>query len=397
MRTGRNGATPWWLPGVCLVLTGWCANQYVSLINWYQQFRQLSEFEAMLVMGSYLLGMIPALAVGGPLTDRFGRKTFSLIALSSSVLGSLVMIFGAVNVVGLYAGRVFTGLGMGLAMVAITSWVKFLSPGTAGATRAALCTSLGFAVGPIISGVVVGISAHPEIAYLIHALAAIAWLVFIVLGSEEPRVDQRAAHALSAPTSAQNLRRFYHVVLPAAPWVFGMAATGFAVVPALSDGAGGSSLLYSTVAVAVTMGMGTLIQPLVRRFNNVHKVWLLLAGLGTALVALLLMIAVSLSGSEALGVVAFITAGSANGILLVAGLSQVLDLAAPHDVGKLTGRFYMACFIGFTFPTLFAMWRLIAAPELFIGILAVLCVLSMAQVYRARHELPNAGLEKLND
>ncbi|MBF6670815.1 MFS transporter [Glutamicibacter sp. FBE19] len=379
-----------------MVLTGWCANQYVSLINWYQQFRDLSEVEAMLVMGSYLVGMIPALAFGGPLADRLGRKLFSLIALSSSIVGSLIMAAGALNVAGLYAGRVFSGLGMGLAMVAITSWVKLLSPGPAGATRAALCTSLGFAVGPIVSGAIVGFSAHPEIAYLVHALTTIAWLVLLVVASEEPRIQLQEATATGSETTLENRRRFNRVVLPSAPWVFGMAATGFAVVPALSDGPGGSSLLYSTVAVAVTMGMGTIIQPFVRRYNDVRKISLLIAGLVTALAALLLMIAVSLTGSELLGVVAFIVSGSANGILLVAGLSQVLDLAGSADVGKLTGRFYMVCFVGFTFPTLFASWRLIADPVLFIAILALLCLASIALVYRSRGHLPRAGLEEVS-
>ncbi|WP_348536366.1 MFS transporter [Glutamicibacter sp. FBE19] len=378
------------------MLTGWCANQYVSLINWYQQFRDLSEVEAMLVMGSYLVGMIPALAFGGPLADRLGRKLFSLIALSSSIVGSLIMAAGALNVAGLYAGRVFSGLGMGLAMVAITSWVKLLSPGPAGATRAALCTSLGFAVGPIVSGAIVGFSAHPEIAYLVHALTTIAWLVLLVVASEEPRIQLQEATATGSETTLENRRRFNRVVLPSAPWVFGMAATGFAVVPALSDGPGGSSLLYSTVAVAVTMGMGTIIQPFVRRYNDVRKISLLIAGLVTALAALLLMIAVSLTGSELLGVVAFIVSGSANGILLVAGLSQVLDLAGSADVGKLTGRFYMVCFVGFTFPTLFASWRLIADPVLFIAILALLCLASIALVYRSRGHLPRAGLEEVS-
>lgn len=378
------------------MLTGWCANQYVSLINWYQQFRDLSEVEAMLVMGSYLVGMIPALAFGGPLADRLGRKLFSLIALSSSIVGSMIMAAGALNVAGLYAGRVFSGLGMGLAMVAITSWVKLLSPGPAGATRAALCTSLGFAVGPIVSGAIVGFSAHPEIAYLVHELTTIAWLVLLVAASEEPRIQLQEATATGSETTLENRRRFNRVVLPSAPWVFGMAATGFAVVPALSDGPGGSSLLYSTVAVAVTMGMGTIIQPFVRRYNDVRKISLLIAGLVTALAALLLMIAVSLTGSELLGVVAFIVSGSANGILLVAGLSQVLDLAGSADVGKLTGRFYMVCFVGFTFPTLFASWRLIADPVLFIAILALLCLASIALVYRSRGHLPRAGLEEVS-
>lgn len=378
------------------MLTGWCANQYVSLINWYQQFRDLSEFEAMLVMGSYLVGMIPALAFGGPLADRFGRKPFSLIALASSILGSLVMAAGALNVAGLYAGRVFTGFGMGLAMVAITSWVKLLSPGAAGATRAALCTSLGFAVGPIISGAIVGASAHPEIAYAVHALATIAWLILIAVATGEPRVPFAGPAGIGSQTTPENRRRFIRIVLPSAPWVFGMAATGFAVVPALSDGAGGSNLFYSTVAVAVTMGMGTIIQPFVRRFNDVRKISLLMAGLATALAALLLMMAVSLTGSELVGVFAFILSGAANGILLVAGLSQVLDLAGSADVGKLTGRFYMVCFIGFTFPTLFALWRLNAHPVLFIGILALLCLGSMVLVYRGRTELGGTGLEAVN-
>jgi len=80
----------------------------------------------------------------------------------------------------------------------------------------------------------------------------------------------------------------------------------------------------------------------------------------------------------------------------VAGLSQVLDLAGSADVGKLTGRFYMVCFIGFTFPTLFASWRLIADPELFIAILALLCLASIALVYRSRGHLPRAGLEEVS-
>lgn len=354
----------------------------------------------MLVMGSYLVGMIPALAFGGPLVDRFGRKPFTLAALASSILGSLGLMGGAFNESGLYAGRIFTGLGMGLAMVAVTSWVKALSPGASGATRAALCTSTGFAVGPVISGLIVGGTANPELAYAVHGVAALSWLALMLTTPEHrtlPVSDAvpAAVDLHQGRTSQANLKRFRYMVLPAAPWVFGMAATGFAVVPALSNGAGGATLSYTTLAVAVTMGMGAVIQPLIKRFNDVTRVRLLMAGLVTAFSALLLMIAVAQTGSQVLGILAFVVAGSANGILLVAGLSQVLDLAGPADVGKLTGQFYMCCFIGFTFPTLFALWRLVAEPSLFIGILALLCALSMVQVYRARKYLPGRELNRI--
>ncbi|WP_313811335.1 MFS transporter [Glutamicibacter sp.] len=382
-----------------MILTGWCANQYVSLISWYQQHRELSEFEAMLVMGSYLLGMIPALAYGGPLADRFGRKPFTLAALGFSILGSLALMTGLFAEAGLYAGRVFTGLGMGLAMVAVTSWVKVISLGPAGATRAALCTSAGFAIGPAISGAIVGGTQSPEVAYAVHALATLAWLLLMLTAKEDRPLPATQLSKDSAPvqqqmhTSAANMKRFTRLVLPAAPWVFGMAATGFAVVPALSSPPGQSTLLYTTTAVVVTMGMGAGIQPLIKRFNDVSRIMLLMVGLAVALLALLSMIAVALTGSLVLGAVAFVLSGSANGILLVAGLSQVLDLAGPADIGKLTGRFYMCCFIGFTFPTFFALWRMVADPVWFIVLLVLLCSASMIQVYRARKYLPGKNLE----
>ncbi|MGO3256521.1 MFS transporter [Glutamicibacter ardleyensis] len=381
----KQGTTSWWLPGICLILTGWCANQYVSLISWYQQHRELSEFEAMLVMGSYLLGMIPTLLLGGPLADKFGRKPFTLLALTASTLGSLSMMFGAVHDSGLYAGRVLTGMGMGLAMVAVTSWVKVLSVGPAGATRAALCTSAGFAIGPMISGTIVGASASPELAYGIHAVAALSWLFLITTVKEEKAIQ---ANNSGTATTPENLKRFKLVVLPAAPWVFGLAASGFAIVPALSSAAGQSSLFFTTAAVVITMGMGLLVQPLAKRYNDTSKVTVLMAGLILAVLAFALMILVYMSGSEALGYVAFIVSGSANGVLLVAGLSQVLDLAGSGEIGKLTGRFYAVCFIGFSFPTLFAMWRPFADPLWFIALLIGLCLVSMVCVYAARKHLP---------
>lgn len=381
----KQGTTSWWLPGICLILTGWCANQYVSLISWYQQHRELSEFEAMLVMGSYLLGMIPTLLLGGPLADKFGRKPFTLLALTASTLGSLSMMFGVVHDSGLYAGRVFTGMGMGLAMVAVTSWVKVLSVGPAGATRAALCTSAGFAIGPMISGTIVGASASPELAYGIHAVAALSWLFLITTVKEEKAVQGSRPGTVTTP---ENLKRFKLVVLPAAPWVFGLAAGGFAIVPALSSAAGQSSLFFTTAAVVITMGMGVLVQPLAKRYNDTSKINVLMAGLILSVLAFALMILVYLSGSEALGYIAFLISGSANGVLLVAGLSQVLDLAGSGEIGKLTGRFYAVCFIGFSFPTLFAMWRPFADPLWFIALLIGLCLLSMVCVYAARKHLP---------
>src|SRR5690606_33519305 len=147
-----------------------------------------------------------------------GRKPFSLLALMCSILGSAGLVFGSMHDSGLYAGRVFTGFGMVLALVAITSWVKLISPGPAGATRAALCTPLGFALGPVISGAIVGATASPELAYSVHGVAALAWLLLLFTAKEDSSVDLAGNHSRAEPTTPENLQRFYRIVLPAAPW-----------------------------------------------------------------------------------------------------------------------------------------------------------------------------------
>lgn len=379
----RRGS--WWFPGICLVLTGWCANQYVSLIGWYQHNRDISEFSAFLILTSYVVGLLPMLVFAGSWADKLGRKPFTLLALLASIFGSVLLILGAENQIWLHAGRAFTGIGMGLAMVAATSWVKELTLGPGGAIRAGICTSLGFAVGPVISGVLVGVTHSPELAYLVHAIASLAWLILVIAQPEAARLSQ--TNRDGGVTTAANLKIFRRVVLPMAPWVFGLATSGFAVVPALIGQEAGSSLIFSTAAVALTMGFGALIQPIARRWNRPRSVRLLVIGLCTALSAYLLMIPVALTGSLTLGLVASSLAGCANGMLLLGGLSQVLTLAGSAEIGKLTGRYYSVCYIGFLTPTLLSVWRFHAEPVYFIVVLVVLCSISLFSILKSRHLL----------
>lgn len=363
----------------------------MSLIGWYQQNRELSEFSAFLVLASYVVGLLPMLVFGGTWADKLGRKLFTILALIGSILGSGMLILGAEAHLWLHAGRVFTGIGMGLAMVAATSWIKELSVGPGGAVRAGICTSLGFAVGPVISGAIVGGTSSPELAYLIHAIASMAWLALVFFQPEAPRRTPLVRG--EGKTTAENLKIYRRVVLPMAPWVFGLATSGFAVVTALTGRGEGSSLLFSTVTVALTMGLGALVQPFARRWERPRSVSLLVIGLGTALSAYLVMIPVALTGSTSLGLIASGLAGCANGILLLGGLSQVLALAGPAEIGKLTGRFYSVCYIGFLTPTLLSVWRYFAEPVYFILVLILLSSISLLSVLKNRHlliKLPNS-------
>ena len=87
----------------------------------------MSQSTADALFGVYVLGLIPALLVLGPISDARGRRTIVAAAGVLSVLASLVLIVGEHTVVLLYLGRFLAGVCSGAAFAAGTAMVKELS------------------------------------------------------------------------------------------------------------------------------------------------------------------------------------------------------------------------------------------------------------------------------
>jgi hypothetical protein len=148
-----------WL-AACGVLfaVAWGGNEFTPLLVLYR-LEGLSAQSVNVLLGAYVLGIVPALLVGGPMSDRYGRRPLLLPAPLLGVLGSALIAWGAHLHALLFAGRVFSGLALGLVMAVGTSWVKELSqppvgdPGEpgAGARRAALALTAGFGLGAVVA------------------------------------------------------------------------------------------------------------------------------------------------------------------------------------------------------------------------------------------------------
>ncbi|MET0978105.1 MAG: MFS transporter, partial [Paeniglutamicibacter terrestris] len=189
-------------------------------------------------------------------------------------------------------------------------------------------------------------------------------------------------------------RRFGAVVAPAAPWVFAAGTTGFAVVPAVIPGLGDGRLAYATLAVAITLGLGVLIQPLARRLDTVLSARSLLTGTTTAFVGLATLLGAILLHNPALGLVASGIFGCANGLLMVGGLLEIQRMAAPHELGKLTGYFYTLAYVGFLTPTIVALLAQWITTSWIIAGMMVLCLGSMfAITFNSRKFLPHHLVE----
>ncbi len=85
---------------------------------------------------------------------------------------------------------------------------------------------------------------------------------------------------------AEKRARFFGVVAPSAPWVFGALAIAYVITPALiGPKVGGDQVAFATLLTVVALAAGALVQPLVRRIAVVTGGRQLVLGLGLTFLA----------------------------------------------------------------------------------------------------------------
>ena len=187
---GRGRWRCWMAVAAILVGAGWGSNQFTPMLLVYRHALGLGAGSLEAMFGVYALGLIPGLFIAGPLSDARGRRLPVLGAAAASLLGSLLLIAGARSPALLYLARFVVGLGSGAAFSAGTAWLRELSllpPGNAdsaqAARRAAVAMTTGFAVGPLVSGLLAqwGPASRvlpylPHVAFMVAALFAAARL-----------------------------------------------------------------------------------------------------------------------------------------------------------------------------------------------------------------------------
>ncbi|MCR3719634.1 MULTISPECIES: MFS transporter [Prauserella salsuginis group] len=377
-----------WLPiGLGVAAVGWGANQFAPLLLMYRSELAVSAATVQAAYGIYALGLVPGLLLGGPLSDRHGRRRVMVTALITSMAGSLLLIVGGQALVGLFAGRLVAGVASGAAFSAGTAWIKELSAGTAsdpgpGARRATVAMTAGFAGGPLVAGLVAQVAPVPTAsAYVPHIALIIVAIPFTVRATETrtPNPDVALWSPLRLP--ARSARRFRRVALPLAPWVFGASSIGLAYLPgSAADRMGNAVLLFSAMVTAATMISGILVQPLARRVQHPTKPSSITTALAIVVAGLLRG---ALSGAHPLLVGASaLVLGAGYGCCLVAGLTEVHRLAGSHNLASLTAVFQAVAYTGFCVPYLLAVFESALSPAVLLCVTAVLAGFTLAWTVR---------------
>lgn len=380
----------WWPAGLAVVAAGWGAQQFTPLLLMYQARLHLSATTVQAVFGLYVAGLIPGLLLGGPVSDRFGRRRVMAPVLGLSVVATALLVLGGGSVGPLYAGRLLTGVAGGAAFSAGAAWIKELSAlgpsGGAGHAprRLTVAMSAGFGLGPLVAGVLAQWAPAPAaLPYVPHLALAAAALVAVLRAAETRPGDRSpASRGLSGPRGPRlpelRERRFRLVVVPLAPWVFGSASVALAYLPeVVRPRLGGHALVFSAVVILLTAFAGILAQPPARRMDGA-SVRLLATSLSLVVGGLLVAALAAAVVRPSLVVVAALVLGAGYGCCQVYGLSEVQRMARPEHLAGLTAAYQAVSYIGLALPFPLAAAGRLASPGVLLLVVAGLAALTLA-------------------
>lgn len=382
--TGGHPATRG-LPAVLAMLmtTGWAANHFAALLPVLRTSQNLSASLVAGLYGLYAVGLLPGLLLGGSASDRLGRRAVAVPGALLAAVGTLILLWWH-DPAGLVVGRLVVGAGAGATFSAGTAWAADLG-GATGVTRAGVFLTLGFAAGPVVSGLLAEFSPAPLVVpfVLSAVLSLAAGAAAATVPGRLPHPPPHAVHPSSGPpemfgppeTSGRPRRSAGAALrwaLPVAPWVFTGATVGVVTLPSRLPADAGGPLLAG-IAAGVVLGTGVVVQAIARRRNlgpGAGVVGALSAAAGLLLAAV---------GGRAPGLVlvgvAFLLLGIGYGLCLRAGLLDLERWAPPAGRGSLTGIFYLATYSGFAVPVVLAALDPVAGatlPLLVLGGLAAL-------------------------
>ncbi|WP_068154328.1 MFS transporter [Rhodococcus phenolicus] len=344
-RVNRAGLT-----GVLVLLfaTGWGANHFAAMIPVLHDRETLSPTVLNGAFGIYAVGLLPGLLFGGGLSDRIGRRPVVLPGAAVAGLGNLLML-GWHQEHGVYAGRLVVGMGAGLAIGAGTAWAADLG-GKAGAVLAGVALSSGFALGPLISGLLATFVASPlTVPFAATGVVSVTLVVIALTASSTPSAipPQSAPPGSASGPVGTGIALLFS--LPMALWVFASVTLPLVVLTQNLDERYRGPL-SAGVAAVVALGSGVLAQFAGRRFGWGPRAGVMGAILAAAGFGVTAVTGLSHSPLGSIGIA--VVLGVAYGLCLRDGLIDVETMAPPRARGALTGVFYVFAYLGFGLPVL---------------------------------------------
>ncbi|MGV0409129.1 MFS transporter [Corynebacterium resistens] len=393
MSSPRSSARNYWkFIAFAVFAAAWGGNEFTPMMVFYRGERVFGDVFVDALLASYAAGIAISLLISGPLSDRYGRRTVMLPAPAVALVGSALIAAGETNSPLIFVGRVLSGISIGMAMTAGGSWIKELStpsfdpsakPG-AGARRATMSLTAGFGLGALLAGCLAEWGPAPgQTPYLIHILLSVvsmAGLLTVPETRQSAHLNVKGSFWSDIATPVALHPRFLLAVLPIAPWVFGCAGVAYAIIPSLTQDKVSIPIAFSAVITMVALTFGFGVQQKSDTYLRHGGTRGQQLGLGLIIAGMLLAVWTAHERSLVGAAIAAITLGTAYGVCMITGLTEVQQLAGPDDLGGLTAIFYAVTYLGFFFPMILSKMSEWFTYELMLGVGVVIAVLSLVLV-----------------
>ncbi len=394
MAVRELGATTWRRAAFSLFAVAAGTNVPTPLLLVYRDTLDLSPDVLTALFGSYAAGLVPALFLAGPASDRLGRRRLVVLGSALAALTSLLLAAAAGSLPLLFVGRCLQGAVSGAVFSVASAWVAELSgpgAGQAAGRRAAIAMTGGFSLGPLVAGVLAQYAPAPTtLPYLLHvALAVAGLLVARTLPETVVRSTGDGRPGRGPLVDPADRRVLVTVLAPLSVCVYAFPSVVISAVPLLVQTSAPPVLLTGVLA-GLTLGAGTVAAPLQRRLASWSAPLGVLSGAcGYALATL-----GAGTGSPPLLLGAAVLLGGGGGLVLAAGLGLMARIARPERRGALSAVFYACAYTGFAMPFLTAVTAAathVQVPLAVLGAVALLLAARLAVAAR-RGQLRGAPL-----
>ncbi|MGW1077418.1 MFS transporter [Streptomyces sp. NPDC002537] len=357
----------------------------------YAQRLHLSPPVVALVFAAYAVGILVALLLFGGLSDQIGRRaTLAPALLVAGVSCGVFLAFPTLP--GLFAGRVLSGVSVGLTTGAATAYLGELHPDRPRAALIASVTNMaGLGGGSLLSGLLVEYAPSPTVVpYAVLAALLLPGAALAVLPEPvAPRGGRVRPQRLSVPAAARRTFAAAAVAVFASFALLGLLASlaGNFLVQGLHDH---SHLAVGLVAFSAFGSAGAAQLLAVRLPPRTG----LTAGMAAVPLGLALLVAGLSAASLPLFLCGSVLGGAGAGTSFKSGLALVAAQAPPGRMSELVSSYFVAAYLGLTLPVvgvavLLAEGTLMTAACVFAGVVTALCAASVA-VTRAAGTAPRA-------